>query len=247
MSVIPMQSPHCLPACACLSLVLLLFAIMPGCIEIGAEEETAAALDSPPVDLYNPVYPDSIPFQAPITGPCTGAFTATDQQCTTTGGSVSSADPIPGRDVTSPAYRTLLPDASDSLPPRHYGGNEFFRETYTLSGNRIGLLANASEPPLTILFDVEPDCGNPNLCFFVLTVRDPKSLAIIAEEGYGRTYSSDPAKYLVVRSSGPQHLTLAGRGVTVHLILLSGTGNNQTEILLFPTATPDPEEDVIWF
>ena len=80
-----------------------------------------------------------------------------------------------------------------------------FTKTYTLTGNAYGLLANVVQGPLFIKYTVSPkyDClSDPDSCrgtvlvpvnrpYLTITVRDNQTGQIVAQEGYGREYSSD--------------------------------------------------------
>jgi hypothetical protein len=84
-----------------------------------------------------------------------------------------------------------------------------FTKSYHLTGNANGLLVNAVEGPLYIVFDVSPsdDClVSPGSCrgdlnttvnraYMTITVRDNRTGEIVAEDGYGRMFSSDTGNY----------------------------------------------------
>jgi len=80
-----------------------------------------------------------------------------------------------------------------------------FTKTYSLTGNAYGLLVNVVQGPLYIKYTVNPkyDClSNPDSCrgtvlvpvnrpYLTITVRDNQTGQIVAQDGYGREYSSD--------------------------------------------------------
>jgi len=93
-----------------------------------------------------------------------------------------------------------------------------FSRTYAFDGNATGMIINVTKGPLIISFVVNPlnDClEDPDSCrgkviesentldgvnsfnrpFFTLTVRDNQTHEIVAEDGYGREYSSDTGSY----------------------------------------------------
>ncbi|MFA4861867.1 hypothetical protein [Methanoregula sp.] len=90
-----------------------------------------------------------------------------------------------------------------------------FQKKYHLAGNATGLLVNVVEGPLYIVYTVTPqkDClKNPESCrgtikvpvnrpYLTITVRDNTTQQVIAEDGYGREYSSDIGKYAISISS----------------------------------------------
>lgn len=114
-----------------------------------------------------------------------------------------------------------------------------FTRTYALRGNSVGLVVNATalEGPLRIHFDVRPlfDCledpescrGEPeksiSLPYFTLTVRDNRTREIVAEDGYGRVYSSQKDnRTITLYHVGRYHLTLTGNSVDVNLSITNG-------------------------
>jgi hypothetical protein len=84
-----------------------------------------------------------------------------------------------------------------------------FTKTYTLSGNAVGLLVNVVQGPLFIKYTVTPkyDClKDPESCrgtvlvpvnnpYMTITIRDNQTREIVAEDGYGREFSSDTGNY----------------------------------------------------
>jgi hypothetical protein len=84
-----------------------------------------------------------------------------------------------------------------------------FTKTYTLSGNAVGLLVNVVQGPLFIKYTVAPkyDClKDPESCrgtvlvpvnnpYMTITIRDNQTQEIVAEDGYGREFSSDTGNY----------------------------------------------------
>lgn len=123
-------------------------------------------------------------------------------------------------------------------PLRHMRLAEF-KQTYVLRGNSTGLIINATklEGPLWIYFEVKPlyDCiENPDSCrgetgksisrpYLTITVRDNQTRAIIAEDGYGREFSSQKENRTIkIYGEGRYHLTLTGDSVDVTLAVATG-------------------------
>jgi hypothetical protein len=90
-----------------------------------------------------------------------------------------------------------------------------FEKTYTFRGNATGLLVNVAEGPLYVVYTVKPqnDCLlDPDACrgdmlkpvqrpYLTITVMDNQTQQIVAEDGYGREYSSDTGNYEFIISS----------------------------------------------
>ncbi|MGA2105256.1 hypothetical protein [Methanoregula sp.] len=95
------------------------------------------------------------------------------------------------------------------LQPAYQYNTPEYTKTYTLTGNAEGLLVNVVKGPLFIIYTVNPkyDClQDPDSCrgtilvpvnnpYMSITVRDNQTNKIVAEDGYGRQYSSDTGKY----------------------------------------------------
>jgi hypothetical protein len=99
-------------------------------------------------------------------------------------------------------------------------------------------------PPLIIEFGVEPkmitrtkhaksDYGKREYkdykqtfpsenAWFVVTVRDRESGMIVAEEGFGKLYSTDTQKKVFVGRSGNYQIQLAGNDARVHVLMRAG-------------------------
>jgi len=87
-----------------------------------------------------------------------------------------------------------------------------FTKTYPInSSNPVGLLVNVVQAPLYIVYTVNPkyDClSDPDSCrgtvtvpvnrpYMTITVRDNQTGDIVAQDGYGRIYSSDTGTYTI--------------------------------------------------
>jgi len=99
-----------------------------------------------------------------------------------------------------------------------------FTKSYTLTGNSYGLLVNVVQGPLYIRYTVEPkyDClKDPDSCrgtvlvpvnrpYMTITVRDNQTQQIVAQNGYGREYSSDIGHYTISTTVESEDATEAG-------------------------------------
>lgn len=92
----------------------------------------------------------------------------------------------------------------------HLGSGDYqFTKLYILRGNATGLLIHVTKPPLYLIYTVSPDYDcteDPDSCrgtltkpvnrpYLTITVRDNATETIVAEDGYGREYSSDIGTY----------------------------------------------------
>jgi hypothetical protein len=227
-------------------LLLLSAAMVPGCLKI--MEHATAGQDpdglSPGLSQDQSVNP-----AAGSTRPATPSpLKIREQEIKTT----TQPTKIPARsspDLVTSALPEQTPDLypvqhapkinASAEPLRHVRLAEF-RQTYVLRGNSTGIIVNATklDGPLWIWFDVKPlyDCiGDPDSCrgktgksislpYFTITVRDNQTREIIAEDGYGRIYSSQSANRTIkIYREGRYHLTLTGDSVDVTLAVATGT------------------------
>lgn len=143
-----------------------------------------------------------------------------------------------------------------------------FEKTYPLDGNMTGLLVNVVEAPLYIVYKVTPkyDCMvNPESCrgklaasvnrpYMTMTVRDNQTHEIVAQDGYGREFSSDTGRYEITISSiddagktvttkaspGPRyiaiykeglyHITIEGNYLEVNVQILTGATPSRLDV-----------------
>jgi len=130
-------------------------------------------------------------------------------------------------DVTPSPY--LFPNATPinatpDLPAYQYRTPEFTKTYPVNSTNPIGLMVNVVQPPLYIVYTVDPvnDClKDPDSCrglnpsqpnsadstgtsinsvnnpYMTITVRDNQTGCVVAQDGYGRIYSSDIGHYII--------------------------------------------------
>lgn len=156
-----------------------------------------------------------------------------------------------------------------------------FEKIYAFGGNATGLLVNVIEGPLYLVYTVNPqnDClRNPDSCrgsldkpvqrpYLTITVRDNETGEIIAEDGYGREYSSDIGSYsisissensegetetitqepgprrIVIYREGTFHITMEGNYLDIDLSIITGASPDPLEVTSekgsgAPSATP---------
>lgn len=162
----------------------------------------------------------------------------------TTPGLVTDAAPVLPPDPYPMLHGMQINETSQTT--RHLRYAEFTR-TYVLRGNATGLVVNATvlEGPLRIWFDVKPlyDClEDPESCrgdlakpvnrpYFTLTVRDNQTRFIVAEDGFGREFSSQKDNRVVkLYGEGQYHLTLTGNSVDVTLSVATGAAPPVSDI-----------------
>ncbi|OPY37784.1 MAG: hypothetical protein A4E35_01066 [Methanoregula sp. PtaU1.Bin051] len=156
-----------------------------------------------------------------------------------------------------------------------------FEKTYTLRGNATAFVVNVVEGPLYILFEITPqyDClANPASCrgtlkkpvnrpYLTITVRDNRTHEIVAEDGYGREFSSDTGNYEFVitddegtstSTPGPRfipiyregqfHVTITGNYLDVKISIVTGESPNILDVresggrgAAAPTPVPEDE------
>ncbi len=135
-----------------------------------------------------------------------------------------------------------------------------FVKTYSLQAGAIGLIVNVTKGPLIIRFDIDPvhDCiEDPDSCrgnlaasanrpYCTVTVRDSGTRAIVAQDGYGREYSSDTSNHVItVYGSGQYHITLEGSYLDLTLSITTGASaftTDATSIANAGTTTISPGE-----
>lgn len=164
--------------------------------------------------------------------------------------SVSEAAPILIPELYPSLHATRLNQTGN--PPSRVPA-PFFKKTYPMRGNATGLIVMAPQGPLVIMFDVRPvaDCiEDPKSCrgdtikpvnrpYFTLTVRDHETNGIVAEDGYGREFSSEKSnRTLKVYRDGRFHLTLTGNFLDVTLAVAAGGAQNRTAASVPASVTP---------
>ena len=144
-----------------------------------------------------------------------------------------------------------------------------FEKDYHLTGDANGLLVNVVEGPLYIVFVVKPnqDCLlHPDDCkgtltapvtrpYLTITVRDNQTQEVVAEDGYGREYSSDTGNYewvatytdtatgitttnhffpgprfIPIYKEGVYHITIEGNYLDVNVKILTGDSPSRLDV-----------------
>jgi hypothetical protein len=178
-------------------------------------------------------------------------------------------------DVTPDPY--IFPNATrineTPLQPAFQYWKPQFTKTYTLTGNAVGLLVNVAQGPLYVVYTVNPkyDClQDPDSCrgtilvpvnnpYMSITVRDNQTNKIVAEDGYGRQFSSDTGtytfstsgntttsvngqttvsstsvpgpRYIPIYSAGQFQVTIQGNYLDVTVSIITGTAPNPLDAL----------------
>jgi len=159
-----------------------------------------------------------------------------------------------------------------------------FTKTYTLTGNAYGLLVNVIQGPLYVRYTIEPkyDClKDPDTCrgtvlvpvnrpYMTITVRDNQTQQIVAQDGYGREYSSDIGhyhfygtvtsddssetqpydsypgpRYIPVYKEGQFQITIEGNYLDTTVAIITGTSPNPLDAMEKSSAgtTTTPSDD----
>jgi hypothetical protein len=95
-----------------------------------------------------------------------------------------------------------------------------FEEQYSLVYSARGLQVDVVDVPFIITFSATPRHPEPDAnSRLVVTVRDPKTLRLIADEGYHGIYGSAREKSIKLYSPGRYIVTLDGRFVDVKVTM----------------------------
>ena len=200
---------------ALIVVILVVACLMPGCIEIGEEAERVPvggtpAPAQPSDELYFPP-----PVQSPVPTPAppgTGI----------PAGSAVPADPLNTVSVFSP-QSAYVPETSPLPRPNEMPTATFFPASYSQVYINEGLLVSVERAPFVIEFWTRPFTNNPHFSFVTITVRDPLTGEILAEDGYGGKYSSEPYKRMIILGSGNFHVSLSGMRTGLEVRLRGGT------------------------
>ncbi|RXE55412.1 hypothetical protein ABH15_11755 [Methanoculleus taiwanensis] len=157
---------------------------------------------------------------------------------------VTQATPYPttagGSGLAQPTYRA---------PPEAGQGNSTYLEIYNATARynytTDAFVYNLSSPPLVIAFAVTPDMvtrtktvtsqyGSQkeetvtvtninNQAWFTVTVRDQGSGAIVLQDGFAKTYSTEARKEVTVRTAGVYLIEMTGNLVKVDVRMRAGS------------------------
>lgn len=220
-----------------LTLLIFTFVMIPGCLKIAQQYSGDQSSEESATQPHDAIQFPTTPHD---TVTPTASETAVSARATT--GLVTDALPELTPDPYPVQYSRQF---NATIDPSRYVRAPEFKKTFILRGNSTGLSVNATslKGPLWISFTVKPlyDClNNPDSCkgevkktisrpYFTLTVRDNQTRAIVAEEGYGREFSSQTEnKTLKIYREGRYHLTLTGESIDVTLSITTGTAPTQS-------------------
>ncbi len=211
-----------------LALGLISSVLLAGCVEIGGTDDSGQSegqnffsglfSSGPeptlPSDYYeNPPVPISTPLPTAIT--------------TRSPGSAAYSDPVPPDIAFKRDFRNLTTPAADISQPLNYSTAPFFTETFSPCYTTTAILATDVSPPFVIEFRTDAESLDPYDSLVVITVRDPATGKVIAENGYNGMYSSEETKRIIIRSGGTYHVNLYGFRATVQLALRGGVPDDQ--------------------
>ena len=95
-----------------------------------------------------------------------------------------------------------------------------FRDRYTLFHSARGLQVDVVDVPFIITFSATPRHPEPDAnSRLVVTVRDPETLRLIADEGYHGSFGSARVKSFKLYRPGRYSVTLDGRFVDVKVTM----------------------------
>ena len=264
-------------------ILIIIAALSPGCInKIFPKNESATQSESPPEptpevtvtalsDIESPA-PLYIPQAATEILPQNSSIVTEVAPFTT-------PDPYPIMHATR-INETRQYRLWDRVPE--------FVNVYHLRGNATGLLINVVQGPLLIEYLVGPqnDClKSPDSCrgdmekpvqrpYVTITVRDNTTQEIVAEDGYGREFSSDKGWYeftisgenmdgqassggeegtnvvypgprkIMIYREGVYHVTLEGNYANVLLGVVTGASPDPLEVGSEPEEKPFSEKSV---
>lgn len=206
------------PVMVILILFVIAAAFIPGCLKIVQQAGNDKSPGDPPVIPANqmtalensPGHPAVSTAAGPLPPFPEGRQTGTPAQT-----AMSAPETSPSPKVVSEVAPFLTPDPYPVLHGTQFnnthdfsrlGGTGIeFEKAYVLNGNANGLLVNVTKGPLYIIYEVTPqndclmdsgscqgDMTKPvNRPYLSITVRDNTTKEIVAEDGYGREYSSD--------------------------------------------------------
>jgi len=201
-----------------LVLFVIAAAFIPGCLKIVQQAGNDKSPTDPRVIPENQITASENSTGHPATSAAAGPlppFPEGLQTGTPAQTAMSAPETSPSPKVVSEVAPFLTPDPYPVLHGTQFnnthdfsrlGGTGIeFEKTYVLNGNANGLLVNVTKGPLYIIYEVTPqnDClMDPGSCrgdltkpvnrpYLTITVRDNTTKEIVAEDGYGREYSSD--------------------------------------------------------
>lgn len=217
----------------CILYAVLLFSlcILPGCIEMGVDEDAADAASTArssapqsPFQASHPVFTPSGPVVTQTPGP----------------GMVENAEPIPPAPAVTRSSIPSSPVDRGTEYPDEMPTATFFKNTYTLIYANEAMLATVERAPFVIEFWTSSSSKNPYDALAVITVRNAATGDVVAEDGYNGQYSSDSYKRITIREGGQFHVNIYGMRTTVQVKLRGGVDEQDAEpygVKVQPTPT----------
>jgi len=114
-------------------------------------------------------------------------------------------------EVSSPVMRKSL----DDISPVYTG---HYTPRYSNSAFQI----HVGTGPLIIRYRTVPLQYDPRVSFLKITVRDAKSMKVVAENGYGEPYPSNTVNTITVNGEGDYHINIYGNQVDVIVSAYTG-------------------------
>jgi hypothetical protein len=195
-----MSNKNILPVFVCLMLILIL-AVSAGCVALtgnpGAEESVPASSTS------------GISQAILSSGRSTASFT----------------DPIAQGD--SPQLIRDLGEkngemTTENLRVTFRSHAPIFQTSFSPRFSSQAIRVDVKKGPLLVNYQASARQYDPRISFLVITIRDLDNGKIVAEDGYGEPFTSNPEKQIIVYGSGPYHINVYGNQMNVNLAVYTG-------------------------
>jgi len=193
---------------AALFLIALLLVACSGCITLEKDDDPDTA--EPPWSGAVQPSPDRTAPASPSTG---------------NRNTVVPVDPVPvqpGEHLPNPNTANVTPIPMTRIDTTRPVAEKtkVFEEQYTLYHSARGLQVDVVDVPFIITFSATPRHPEPDAnSRLVVTVRDPETLRLIADEGYHGIYGSAREKSITLYRAGRYIATLDGRFVDVKVTM----------------------------
>ncbi|MDH7593869.1 MAG: hypothetical protein QHG99_05885 [Methanomicrobiales archaeon] len=154
----------------------------------------------------------------------------------------------------TPAPRSSVVYTDETIPPMDfpitkekmpssnatYSGyrTQIFSASHALKYTNIAFIAEVANPPFIIDLSTQAEDPNPWYSFLIVTVRDAETKEVLAEDGFGRRYSTDRSKEIILYRAGKFHVNVYGARVRVDIRIITGDPEAPAA-----TATPVPAEE----
>ena len=223
--------------------MILTSTLLAGCVEIGETGDSGESGDQNIFSGFFSPEPDTSLSPDQDFAPVPAAPIPAALPVTSSPGSATYTDPIPPGVATQRDFRNLTSPAADLSRPFDYSTAPFFTETFSPCYTNSGILATDVTPPFVIEFRTDANSKNPYESLVIITVRDPVTGEIIAEDGYNGMYTSEEEKRIIIRSGGTYHVNVYGYGASVRLALRGGVPADMAVPYGFTAPTPSPQQD----